>query len=554
MKQPEAPFGQGAIHLRQYLAFLRSRKWWIFVVTMLVVGATLGFSFMQTPLYEANAEVLVNPLDTSSSTQVATGPNLDTERKLATSEAVAEIAANDIDFEGGTNELLEKVSVSVATNTEILEVRFMDTDPEAAQQGSQAFAEAYLEYRRRQVLDDVVAASRAIQQRVEGRQEQLTKIERQIEEEEAAAEVAGETADTTDLQTQANTLQTQIAVLQQQLFDLAPPENFSVGQIVSPPDVPEAPASPNFVQNTILALAAGLALGIGVALLRERLDDRLRGHDDLETYARAPVLAVVPHTRMRRRKSKTEVISLAKPRSAATEAYKTLRTGVLYSASQRDAKVLLVTSAHAGEGKTTTTANLGIALAQAGKKVILVSADLRKPLLHRILDVRSSPGISTILSHEASLEEALVSSDAVRGLQVLPSGPVPANPAEMLGSEAMEKLLFELRESSDFVLIDTAPVLAVTDALTLASMADATLLVADASSTTRGAVAHAVQRLEQVNAQLLGAILNNFDPSKASLYQHYYYDSYSGYYGQETPRPSILKSNTGRAVGRHSQL
>jgi capsular exopolysaccharide synthesis family protein len=186
----------------------------------------------------------------------------------------------------------------------------------------------------------------------------------------------------------------------------------------------------------------------------------------------------------------------------------------------------MVTSANAQEGKTATTANLGVALAQSGKRVILVSADLRKPRLHRFFRSQNGMGLTNVLAGEKNALEVL-NWVGVENLRLLPSGPVPGNPAELLGSEAMESLLRELQEASDFVLIDAAPVLPVADAMTLTPLVDAVLLVADARSTTRGAIEQARQQLDQVNARVIGTVLNNFDPSKAAYtHQHYGYESY----------------------------
>jgi capsular exopolysaccharide synthesis family protein len=197
----------------------------------------------------------------------------------------------------------------------------------------------------------------------------------------------------------------------------------------------------------------------------------------------------------------------------------------VFTAVQRGVKTLMVVSPMAGEGKTTTAANLAVTLANANKRVILVSADLRKPRVHRFFNLENSVGLSNVLSGEVKPWEAL-QDPKVENLRVMASGPVPARPAELLQSEQMGELLVELREVADFVIIDTAPILLVADALALGPLVDGVLFVADSEVSTRGSVNHAREQLEQVGAPVLGGIYNNFDPSKGRTYY-----PYSGYYG-----------------------
>ncbi|MGH2657975.1 MAG: CpsD/CapB family tyrosine-protein kinase [Actinomycetota bacterium] len=265
----------------------------------------------------------------------------------------------------------------------------------------------------------------------------------------------------------------------------------------------------------------GLALGVGLAFLRERLDDRLRGRGDLEARAGAPVLAVVPHASSWKKRKEARLVTVTEPRSAPSEAYRTLRTSLLFTASQKGVRKVVITSSQDEEGKTTTVANLGMVLAQAGKRVVLVDADLRKPRLHRFFGVENRVGLTNVLAEEVQPPEAVVQS-GVPNLVLLPCGPVPGNPAELLSSDAMGAMLQHLGKIADFVVVDSAPVLAAADASILATYADAVLMVADADRATRGSVAHARVQLDQVNANVVGAVLNNFDLSKARAYPYYY--------------------------------
>ncbi|HEX8098813.1 MAG TPA: polysaccharide biosynthesis tyrosine autokinase [Actinomycetota bacterium] len=265
-----------------------------------------------------------------------------------------------------------------------------------------------------------------------------------------------------------------------------------------------------------------------MAFLRERLDDRLRGRSDVEEQLGVSVLSVIPKIAGSRKREQSMVVAIEESKSAAAEAYRTLRTSIQFQAAQKGMKTLLITSPTAGEGKSTTAVNLSATLAQAGKRVVLVSADLRKPSVHRFFRVYNTVGLVDVLAGEASVKQAV---REVANVQLLLSGPIIANPSEVLQSEQMGELLDELRSMADFVIIDSAPVLVVADSLALAPRVDGVLVVADAQGTSRGALASARVQLEQVGATLIGAVLNNFDPSKAKTHPYYYRYQYRYVYG-----------------------
>jgi non-specific protein-tyrosine kinase len=517
MSQPAAQFGEGPLELREYLGILRSRKWTISVVTLLLLSASVLLSLRQTPLYDSEARLLVQPANLPG-LGLSGFTNVQTESQLVSSNEVAEIAARRLGNDTPPTSLTGGLSVGVATNTEILVLKYSSTDPAAAQLINQAFAEGYLEYRRQQVLDSLLAASEAVDQQIQRLTKRLDVVTEQLQ-------TITDPTESANLQTQSTTLASQLALLQQQLSQLTPPSNLQVGQIVQEATLPTRPSSPNYPQNALLGAFFGLALGIGLAFLRERLDDRLRGRSDLEVRLEAPVLAVIPRVAKWRKRADVVTISISEPKSAAAEAYRTLRTSVLFAAAQQKAKVLLITGPHPGEGKTSTVANLGIVLAQSGKRVIIVSTDLRKPRLHKFFGAANDRGVTTILSGVTGWRAA-IQSTGVPSLRVVASGPTPGNPTELLGSEEMGELVADLQEISDFVLLDAPPLLGVADAITLLPFADATLFVTDSQRSSRMAINQAKQQLEQVNARILGAVLSNFDPSKTGGYYYRHYYSY----------------------------
>jgi capsular exopolysaccharide synthesis family protein len=204
-----------------------------------------------------------------------------------------------------------------------------------------------------------------------------------------------------------------------------------------------------------------------------------------------------------------ELITVSEPRSPISEAYRTLRTNLDFASLDQALKTLVVTSAGVGEGKSTTLANLAVVSAQAGRKVVLVDGDLRRPTLHQIFDLDSETGLTTVMMDEAALASPPLQDTGVDGLSVLTSGPLPPNPAELMGSRRMEEVIAALAERADQVFFDTPPVVAVTDAAVLATKVDGVLLVISADKTRREYARTAVHRLEQINARLVGTVLTN---------------------------------------------
>jgi non-specific protein-tyrosine kinase len=205
----------------------------------------------------------------------------------------------------------------------------------------------------------------------------------------------------------------------------------------------------------------------------------------------------------------SELITISEPRSPISEAYRTLRTNLDFASLDQALKTLVVTSAGVGEGKSTTLANLGVVSAQTGRKVVLVDADLRRPSLHKVFGLGNETGLTTAMMDESSLASPPLQETGIEGLLVLTSGPLPPNPADLVGSRRMEEVIGALASEADQVFFDAPPVVAVTDAAVLATKVDGVLLVISAGKTRRQQAHAAVQRLEQINARLVGTVLTN---------------------------------------------
>jgi polysaccharide biosynthesis transport protein len=508
---------QQSMGLREYLAVLKRHRWLIAPAVLVAMAAALIYSSRQVPVYTSNAQVLVE-VSASSSASTTTAPiNMETERSIASSPQVAKNAADRLEQESPTTSLSGALSVDVIPGTEILVFGYSSVNPQIAEEGVEAFARGYLEHRRQRALDEALEVAESIQLRIDDAEARLRDVNQEIQE--TADETRGAV-----LRQERSGLITQIGLLQQELVAGRGAVTDS-GQVIQPASQPVTSETP-LGRILALALVAGLGLGIGLAFLMERLDDRLRGRADLEKHSGVPVLAVVPRVTDWKRRNDAYLATLEAPDSTTAEAYRTLRTGVLFAASQHRLQTLLITSPEAGEGKTTTAANLAVALARAGKKVILMSADLRKPRLQMFFNERGGRGLTNVLAGEQATEQALVRPRAIANLAILPSGPIPGNPAELLTSAAMARTLEELKGHADMVLLDAAPVLAVADALALSRTVDGVLLVADAHRSSRTAVDQARHQLNQVNARLVGSVLNNLNPRKSAgyiPYDNYYY-------------------------------
>jgi tyrosine-protein kinase Etk/Wzc len=315
-------------------------------------------------------------------------------------------------------------------------------------------------------------------------------------------------------------------------------------RIVDAPMLPEAPMSRGTVRNLLLGLILGLGLGFGAALTAEYLDNSIQNHEQITEAFNIPVMGTIPAfsdipKRIRRRKAshghgptrrpeltptdgKGPLITIMSPKSPAVEAYRTLRANLQFASVDTAIKSMLVTSPSPGEGKSVTSANLAIAFALLGDKVLLVDCDLRKPVVHNLFPVQKTPGLSNCLVEKMPLK-AVIQESGVQNLNILSAGTMPPNPAEMLASKGMQHLMEELKREFNLVVFDTPPVLPVADAVMLASRTDGVLLVFKHQQTRMDLAAMALQSLSRGSGRMLGAVLNFTRVQRGYGYYYRYY-------------------------------
>jgi len=321
-------------------------------------------------------------------------------------------------------------------------------------------------------------------------------------------------------------------------------------KMIDPPQVPMAPVAPNRPRTILIGFLVSLLAGVGLVFFLEYLDNTVKTVEDVSRYAQLPALSVIPAIRGRKQralkagsngsKQTTSGLALSNTngfnsdrllaldsRSSVAEAYRVLRTSVLLSSTEKPPKTILITSGQPGEGKTTTAVNTAISLAQLGASVLIIDCDLRKPSVHKVLGVDHVVGLSTYLSRRGELDD-VIQKLPIANLSVLTSGRIPPNPAEMISSARMKEMLALLSERYDHIIIDSPPLLKVTDPVILSTMADGVILVVHGGKSSRDVLRRTRQELSIAGARIFGVVLNNIDAGEDG-YDNYYYGAYSDY-------------------------
>jgi succinoglycan biosynthesis transport protein ExoP len=492
----------GEMTLRDYSAVVLRRKWVVIAAVLIAVAVAVVSSALQTPIYSADAEILVQPRgqDGLFEDRIVNLNDraIQTEIQVIEGGAVRARVQQDLALE----ELPAEVEASSVGQTDVVRVAVRSTNAVNARTLANAYAEAYISVRLEQSVNELLAASTEVQKAITQLQTQMDAL--------------------ADDDPSRPGLVAQLSNFSSTLDQLRVDQALRTGgaTIIKSAETPESPVEPTPARTATLAFVVGLLIGLGAAFLLDYLDDKIRSEDDLQRATQRPVLAVVPIDPP----PNNLPIAMTEPDHASVEAYRGLRTNLQFLGLDRPISVVQVTSSLAGEGKTTTAVNLAVVLAQAGHRVALVDADLRRPRIHDVFAVSQSPGFTDLLLGEKpAMVVNHIPVDGGTRMSLFTSGAVPANPSEMLTGRRTRELLAEMGAHYDYVIVDSAPVLPVSDSVALAGAVDGLFIVAHAGRVTEPQVVETVERLGRVSAPILGLVLNQASGNRSEVY------SYGGY-------------------------
>lgn len=501
----------GGPTLATYLPVLRRRLWIVLLCAILVPAAATYISVRQAPTYEARAEVYINKQNLASAlTGIEdTSVFVNDERLLETQAALAsvpEVARRTLQIAGlkdrTPEEFLESASVAPKGSTDILEFTVVDQDRHLAERLASAYAQAFTFYRRS--LDTQSLA------RAHG--EVSTALERMREEGRQDEELYK------SLQANQQRLQT-LQTLQTSRANVV--RRGRAAQIAPQP-----------VRDAALGIVLGLVLGFGLAFLIEALDTRIRSAAEVAERLGLTLLSRLPAP-ARKLQKRDQLMMVTDPRDSRAEAFRMLGTNLEFTTLDSDVRVILVTSAVDGEGKSTTAANLAVTLARGGKRVALVDLDLRRPYLHKFFSLAGNPGVTNVALGDASLDDALARielDEAIGELHVLTTGPLPPDPGEFVGTHQLREILMWLRDGFDTVVVDSPPLLQVGDAMRLSSYVDGVLIVTQLNLVRRRMLADLKHVLDAIPARKLGFVVTGAQREDGGGYAYGY-----GYgYGYQT--------------------
>jgi len=531
------------MEFRDYLII--ARRWaWLLILTTAVaaVGSWVGTRFMPST-YRSTTTLMVGRAMTSSADAQVLYVSSELAKmysQMATREPVLQGVVDALELPLSWSELRGMVKASPQPGAPLLEIAVITTNAEASQVivrevANQLMASTATE----RLLDDQNDAD-FLRQQMATLRESIEKVQPEISELQSQLDTATSARQIAELRNRIEGRQTQLDEWRGRYIDLRSKlegDAKSALQVVEAA-TPAIRVGPDVTMNVLFAALLGLSMAVGAVALLEYLDDTVKTPEQIER--RAGVTALASMMKLDSVEHRADgLVALNAPRSPMSELYRTLRTNVGFALLQREAGPLVITSPAPGEGKSTVAVNLAVVFAQSGKRVALVDGDLRAPSLHRFFGFTNNLGFTSLmLEADADPQTAMRQVEGAPGLDVLTSGPLPPNPSEVLGSDRAQAILAALQETHDVVIIDSAPVLLVTDPVVLAQRAAGTVMVLEAGRTRVDAVRRALELLAKSGVKPLGCVVNKLEAEKAGGYYRYaYYSYYRGYghhyYGED---------------------
>ena len=494
--------------LRGFVKAMRSRMW-IVLLAGAVVGVTaLLVSISMKPTYQGEATVLLTQQNAGTMllgspqqylSDLALQREVQTQVNVMQSPALLRRVVADLKLDESADALKDRVNVRFDGQTDVVTIDVRSGDSSKAADIANAIAMTYVDWSLERQRSSIRAAADDVQKRLAEAQAKIVAAQAAISDGDGSGARQVELKAANDL----------YGTLTEQLTQLQMNEQLATGSgsVLSSATPDPAPVSPKPVRNAALGVILGLILGLGIAVVVEALDNTIKTSEDAEELYGAPVLCRIPEERRSTKKDAPRLTLVENPGGPAAEAYRMLRNNLGFINFEHDIKTILVTSAMPNEGKSTVAANLAVVLARAGKRVVLLSCDFHQPGAASLFDVNQTIGLSDVLGGRTEVKAVLEQPRGFENLWVIPTGAMPPNPSELLGSTTMERLVRNLRDESDWVILDSAPLLAVADAAAVARWIDGTLMVARAGTSTRETARRGREQLDQVGARVLGVAL-----------------------------------------------
>ncbi|MEP7199570.1 MAG: polysaccharide biosynthesis tyrosine autokinase [Chloroflexota bacterium] len=517
------------MELRHYLAVVRRWAWLIVLGAVLGAGGAYISSRLTTKVYSASTTLLVNEARSNAMSDY-TGLLMSerlakTYTELLKKDPVLEAVVKNLQLSISPDALGGSINVQSVRDTQLIQLTVESTDPQLAARIANEVPKVFIE-NNLELQTSRFAASR------QNLSNELGNLDAEIKGVQAALDAAknssvpGADAERVRLDSKLSELRRSYASVLQSYEQIRVVEAQTLTNVtvVNPAKVPSGPIRPNTTINTLLGLVVGLMLAVGLVFFIEYLDDTLKTADDIQQTLGLTTLGTV--LRLPSQERGKLLLAAEQPKSSFAEALRALRTNIQYSSIDKPIKTVLVTSAGPSEGKSTLASNLAVVMAQAGLRTVLIDGDLRRPSVHKIFALNNQRGLTNALVQEPFHLDGDLRLAPTENLKVMTSGPMPPNPSELLGSHRMAALLETLKREADFIVLDSPPTLAVTDASVLASKVDGVILVIDSGSTRRGLALKAKEQLEQVGARILGVAVNKLSARSGGSNYYYYYNYY----------------------------